>query len=1193
MDRNSIQYTYTSDNRNLLKEKSTAEGLTITYNYQNGTNLCTKTLCKYNGTIQERKFCTYDANGQLASLIEDDGSREDESDLKDVTFRRHKTIEMNTEPGAAYGKPKKIIEYQGHEVPLKTTLINYDHKGCEIKREILDSDERSCYKLTKKYDQRLRLIEENDPLGHITQYKYDDSNNKIEEELVGSGKKTTYEYDLGNRLTKKTENHDNGKIFTTNYQYDHLNQLISEKDPYGHVTHYKYDRFGNQVECVKPPVPDTNGNLIYPTISHEYNILNQKISEKNENAHETKYEYNVYGSPTQIIYPDGAIEYFTYTPCGWLKQKWNADQTSISYTYDPKGQLIEKTYLDKQGQSLKKEAYHYKGTLLKSKIDEMGLVTTYRYDGVGRKIEENISNLKVITYSYDDFDRLIKKDENGRQEIYEYDWLDQVISKTSQDSYGNIFGKETYQYDIQGNQIEKTIWQAADQQSIFHSSYDSTGLLCSKENPYNHLTQWEYNDAYINELGQQVQQRVITDPLKRTIIETDDTHKRLAKQEYFQGQKRLSCIQFFYDPMGHLTRQQTFVMDDGQPFREYTIIKSYNSRGLLEIETQEDKTTHHLYDDMGRLIQKKKPDGVSLYYTYDALDRMQTLNSSDRTISYSYTYDLHDNIIVVNDHVHNRILHRSFDNWSRLEREEFAPEIVLQYAYDAQDRITSMILPNGSTVTYTYDPFHLRKIQRHAQQTYECECLYNWQNLIQIRSPSGSIDYTYDLLGRTIAIQTPHWASYLEEFDPAGNLLKMKQKDPSGTFDSHFAYDRFDHISQELSIVNNQFDYDSLGNCLRKNNHPRMHNHLNQLTKDEDSQYRYDANGNLKTQSSPKTIYAYDALNRLISCEKEGKQTTFLYDAFGRCLEITDPSETKQLLYQKEQEIGSLVNGQLHEFRLIHPESAYDLTLAIELNGKEYFPIQDSRNNICALQKPDGSLIEWTRYTAFGTKQMESKSDQFNPWQFANRREVIDLALFAHRFYNPKLMRWQTTDPLRFKEGLNLYRYVRNNPFCYKDPDGQFAIAAPIIVPIIEGTFGKVVIISLLPHIGPVLLGAAAGVAIYYAYHQYNVYHQNQIDASAEPAVELEDENAKAKDKGKPPVRTKPKNLAEQLTLEEARANPGKETKKLTINDPRYPTENWAKMQHTHTNNDATKINIHYWENRQTGEKHGFKFKND
>jgi hypothetical protein len=38
----------------------------------------------------------------------------------------------------------------------------------------------------------------------------------------------------------------------------------------------------------------------------------------------------------------------------------------------------------------------------------------------------------------------------------------------------------------------------------------------------------------------------------------------------------------------------------------------------------------------------------------------------------------------------------------------------------------------------------------------------------------------------------------------------------------------------------------------------------------------------------------------------------------------------------------------------------------------------------------------------------------FNPWRFANKREIADLSLFAHRFYNPRLMRWQTTDPLGF-----------------------------------------------------------------------------------------------------------------------------------------------------------------------------------
>jgi YD repeat-containing protein len=109
------------------------------------------------------------------------------------------------------------------------------------------------------------------------------------------------------------------------------------------------------------------------------------------------------------------------------------------------------------------------------------------------------------------------------------------------------------------------------------------------------------------------------------------------------------------------------------------------------------------------------------------------------------------------------------------------------------------------------------------------------------------------------------------------------------------------------------------------------------------------------------TTYTYDALNRLIKAEKEGHQTTFVYDALGRCLSIQDTSGIKQLLYQGKQDIGSLVNGQLQEFRLIHPDPRYDHTFAIELQGQTFFPIQDACANICALQKQDGRLAEWIR----------------------------------------------------------------------------------------------------------------------------------------------------------------------------------------------------------------------------------------
>ena len=320
----------------------------------------------------------------------------------------------------------------------------------------------------------------------------------------------------------------------------------------------------------------------------------------------------------------------------------------------------------------------------------------------------------------------------------------------------------------------------------------------------------------------------------------------------------------------------------------------------------------------------------------------------------------------------------------------------------------------------------------------------------------------------------------------------MKQIDPSGTLESTFAYDRFNHLIQESSIHSNQFSYDSLGNCLTKNGKTWQINSLNQVVHDGEIEYKYDANGNLQTQSNPSVYCIYDALNRLIYYDNAGERTYFLYDAFGRCLAITDSTGTKHLIYQGMEEIGSYLNGQRHELRIIHPELPQH-TFAIELQGEVFYPTQDFRGNICSLQKTDGSLAQWIRYSAFGSKTIEG-SQLSNPWKFASKREIGDLSLFTHRFYNFRLMRWQTTDPLGFDDGLNLYAYVHNNPFCYKDLDGLNAIAfelPKIIIPILEFTFG----VALSPLAVPITLGTLATAAVLYSgYQLYDYYQQCKLD---------------------------------------------------------------------------------------------------
>lgn len=1097
MDDSSITYHYSHDGFNLVTQKSTDEGLTLYYDYLEGTNLCTKILTHYKGKIQEREFRAYDDNGELLILIEDDGSSKDENDLTDVNFRRMKQIESVKEKGPSFGKPWKIKTFYrdhqtGNDVPVLQTTISYDSHGFEKERETIDSKGRK-YLSSKTHDQFLHLKSETNALGETTEYAYDANGNKVSEERLKSGKKTFYTYDFANRLKEKKEKHKHSE-FVTSYQYNALNQLISEIDAYGHQTTYAYDRLGNQTLCKKPDFQNSDGTLFSGVLIKEYNLLNQAISITNENGHTTKYAYNTYGNPTKISYPDQTKERLIYYPCGWLKEKIQADQTSIFYRYDAKGHLIEETFKDEQGNLLKTEKYHYKGPLLQYKTDAMGLKTRYEYDGAGRKIKETIGHLKTIHYRYDDFDQLIEKREEDRVETQEYDLIGQVIGKEVHEN-GILVSKEAYTYDIQGNPTTKTVWQSLDHAAIYTVRYYSDGAIKWKEDPLGNRTRYSYDHATPYALGHHIKTIKILDPLGRLTRETYDPYNRLSKKEIFDQDRCVSLTEWAYDAAGNCIKEKALVMTNGEPIRDYWIERNYNRRVLLEeeIEMPKSKSTKYHYDRMQRLLQKIKPNGDEIDYAYDSLGRLKALTASNGSIAYLYDYDLHDNITKVEDSIHKITQTRSFDLYNRMKEETISAGVVISYEYDKRDRVKKLTLPGGSFMTYTYEA-HLTKIERHMPDgaisytmnfpTYDLR-----SNLLEIHSPAGKTHYTYDILGRAINIQSQHWESHLEHFDPAGNLTYMRQRDPGGIINGEFSYDRFDHLTQETLNEPHHYLYDSLGNCIQKDSKPCRINALNQLKQDGESDYTYDSNGNLRKQSSPPTSFVYDALNRLILCEKEGQHTHFLYDAFGRCLQITDGCRSKKLLYQGEQEIGSIVNEKIEELCLVYPNIDYDQTFAIELEGEPFFPIQDFRGNICALQRQDGSLAEWTRYTAFGEKVISGNTQGlFNPWRFANRREVADLSLFAHRFYNPRLMRWLTTDPLQFEDGLNLYAYVHNNPFCYKDPDGRFAFT--LAIPVFEATFGAVLTTAFLPAIGTTLAVAAVG----YSCYQLGTYVNNQIN---------------------------------------------------------------------------------------------------
>jgi RHS repeat-associated protein len=59
------------------------------------------------------------------------------------------------------------------------------------------------------------------------------------------------------------------------------------------------------------------------------------------------------------------------------------------------------------------------------------------------------------------------------------------------------------------------------------------------------------------------------------------------------------------------------------------------------------------------------------------------------------------------------------------------------------------------------------------------------------------------------------------------------------------------------------------------------------------------------------------------------------------------------------------------------------------------------------------------------------------PWIAHNGSATDGLCYYGYRFYDLFLQRWLNRDPLGESSGLNLYRFVGNNPISTLDPDGR------------------------------------------------------------------------------------------------------------------------------------------------------------
>jgi YD repeat-containing protein len=232
-------FTYSDDGLNLLTSMREDDGTLMVIKYLPNTDKIIRRLTYAGESIISREFFEYNNLSILTKKIVDDGITEEVGNLYGVNQRIITIIQPNMIPGSeGFGKPVSVIENywdseKGIELRLKRIDYTYGQYDLVTSEFHYDAEDQFRYNHTYKYDSSGNLIEEVDPLGRSTQFRYNEAQLCNYKELLGSGVSTSYVYDKRGRLIKTLEHHHSGETFIKSLEYDHFNRKIADIDHLG------------------------------------------------------------------------------------------------------------------------------------------------------------------------------------------------------------------------------------------------------------------------------------------------------------------------------------------------------------------------------------------------------------------------------------------------------------------------------------------------------------------------------------------------------------------------------------------------------------------------------------------------------------------------------------------------------------------------------------------------------------------------------------------------------------------------------------------------------------------------------------------------------------------------------------------------------------------------------------------------
>lgn len=554
---------------------------------------------------------------------------------------------------------------------------------------------------------------------HTILYDYydDDYGNLRRRKIISDDKSITEEYTYRNIVNDQlgtsgswilglvesktvTKENDKNKITTkTEYQYDNIGQMISEKSTHDNAEldltyNYSYDKYGNQTAI---SVTGFDGyNEVTRTSSCEYDEYGRfRIKSISQNGLETAMtvnplhgmiektavaglvttkQYNSFGELTSIINSDGEEVTIEMVECAGEIDKAVWKSVTVSSL---KGEEIRYFDISNRDIRIVKTGFNGKKVIVDKKYNKKGELSgqtvpyyegsknivwrTIEYDDLGRVIVDQLGD-RITKYSYDGNDIYIT-DARGNVKMFEKNQHGETLSLTDEEGGQMYF---SYNPDGQLNELIDVLGQ----KTVF--SYDENGKRIAMSTPVAN-TQETFNS--FGELVKTNDRNYKFDFAGRMIESSNSS----GKTKYIYDPKTgllneisepNTSVKYTYDEHHRLV--QTTKLIEGKEFVEK---KTYYDNGLVSSVTQNDgfkliyiyddfsnlseiRNEHHkpVYtvisvDAFGNIIEEQLGNGVSVSRSFNSVTNDLYDIKADNIYHMSYQFDNNGNVVSRTDSI--------------------------------------------------------------------------------------------------------------------------------------------------------------------------------------------------------------------------------------------------------------------------------------------------------------------------------------------------------------------------------------------------------------------------------------------------------------------------------------------------------------------------------------------------------------